>query len=228
MQIDSHRLKGIELYRCDYRDLKVSDESAALVIADPIWNEPEQFQTLGPFAEKVLRPGGTLLLFSGTCGLPTKLATISPHLSFQTVLVIVYSYSKNRLIERLKTEIPLTQAVTRPKKRYAGGGRFFESSTLVTLWSKGDACLPLQGSYLSSVYVDEGFEKEFSDFQQSLGAIRYFVENMTKPNDLVIEPFGGGFTVAQACRLTGRRCIACDIRPGCVEIGLRRLQQTDR
>src|SRR5262249_45410227 len=70
--------------------------------------------------------------------------------------------------------------------------------------------------------------------QQSLGAIRCYVERFTEPGDLVLEPFGGGFTVAQAVRLLNRddpgrnlRCIACDIKPGCVETGRRRLLETD-
>jgi hypothetical protein len=86
-----------------------------------------------------------------------------------------------------------------------------------------------------NVFFEEAYKKEFHDYQQSLTAIRYYFGLLTEPGDLVIEPFGGGFTVAQAVRLINRdnpnrnlRCIACDIKPGCVETGRKRLLATDR
>jgi hypothetical protein len=86
-----------------------------------------------------------------------------------------------------------------------------------------------------NAFFEEGYEKEFHEYQQSLDAIRYYVGLLTEPGDLVLETHGGGFTVAQAVRLLNQdepgrnlRCIACDIKPGCVETGRRRLLETDR
>jgi hypothetical protein len=238
MDLTKNRLKGIELYCSDFRGLNVPADSAALIVADPMWDEPQQFRDLGAFAKRVLRPGGKLLLFSGSFDLPDKLDAIAQHLNFVLPLGIVYSFPRPTLEERLRTPVPLHQALLHPNKRYSVPGQvrlqFLAPYQPLTLWVKGKWQMP-DIKLFYNLFVDEGFEREFHEYQQSLGAIRYYVDRLTEPGDLVIEPFGGGFTVAQAVRLTNRddpgrnlRCIACDIKPGCVETGRRRLLETDR
>jgi hypothetical protein len=216
--------------------LNVPDDSAALIVADPIWNDPQQFNDLGVFASRVLRPGGKLVLFSGSFDLPDKLGAIASHLNFVLPLGIVYSFPRPKLEERLRMPIPLHQALSHPNKRFKGqsGLQYFEAYQPLTLWVKGDWKVTQMRPFYN-VFVTEGFDKEFHEYQQDLEAIRYYVDRLTEPGDLVIEPFGGGFTVAQAVRLINRdnpnrilRCIACDIKPGCVETGRRRLLETDR
>lgn len=46
---------------------------------------------------------------------------------------------------------------------------------------------------------------------QSLGKVEYIIENFTKPNDLVLEPFAGTGTTLVACKNTKRRCIGFEI-----------------
>jgi hypothetical protein len=132
--------------------------------------------------------------------------------------------------------VPLHQALSHPKRRYKGpaGLQYFEAYQPLTLWVKGQWKVT-QIMPFYNVFFEEGFEKEFHECQQSLDAIRYYVGLLTEPGDLVVETHGGGFTVAQAVRLINKadpgrnlRCIACDIRPGCVETGRRRVLETDR
>jgi DNA modification methylase len=236
MDLTKNRLKGIELYCSDFRDLNVPADSAALIVADPMWNDPQQFNDLGVFASQVLKPGGKLLLFSGSFDLPDKLGAVAQHLNFVLPLAIVYSFPRPKLEERVRTPVPLHQALLHPNRRFKGqkGLQYFEAYLPLTLWVKGHwKVTQIRPFY--NVFFDEGYEKEFHEYQQSLDAIRHYVGLLTEPGDLVIEPFGGGFTVAQAVRLINRddpgrslRCIACDIKPGCVETGRRRLLETDR
>lgn len=46
----------------------------------------------------------------------------------------------------------------------------------------------------------------------------------TQPGDLVLDPFVGGGTTAVEAKLLGRRCIARDINPACVELALENLR----
>src|SRR5207245_2185095 len=49
------------------------------------------------------------------------------------------------------------------------------------------------------------------------------VHHFSEPGDLVVDPCGGGFTTAVACRDLGRRCISCDIDEAAVIRGQDRL-----
>ena len=59
-------------------------------------------------------------------------------------------------------------------------------------------------------------------------ALGEFAENtvrneFSRPGELVVDPCGGGFTSAVACRDLGRRCVACDVDRSCVVRGQERL-----
>ena len=49
---------------------------------------------------------------------------------------------------------------------------------------------------------------------QGLEQFQYFVERLTEPGQLVVDPFCGGGTVPVACIATGRRFVATEIDPG--------------
>jgi SAM-dependent methyltransferase len=52
---------------------------------------------------------------------------------------------------------------------------------------------------------------------------RNLILRYTRPGDLVLDPFVGGGTTAVEAKLLGRRCIARDINPVCVEMTLENL-----
>ena len=237
MNLYDDRPKGIDLHCCDFRELPIPDNAVSLIVADPVWSELQQFEDLAPWAKRVLKPGGRLLLFSGNYDLPDKVAAIAQHLTFVLPLGIVSTYPRARLVERLQSGLPLYQAMPKPIKRYTGIARlqWLEALQPLTLWANGPWNVTQILTPFYNVFLDEGFTKEFHEYQQSLAAIRYYVDLLTDPGDLVVEPFGGGFTGAQAVRLLNKddpgrnlRCIACDIKPGCVETGWKRLMETDR
>jgi len=53
---------------------------------------------------------------------------------------------------------------------------------------------------------------------------RNLILRYTRPGDLVLDPFVGGGTTAVEAKLLGRRCIARDINPVCVEMTLENLR----
>ena len=78
---------------------------------------------------------------------------------------------------------------------------------------------------LQDVIQGVGAEKDFHEWQQNIEEAIHFIEAYTKAGDLVVDPFGGGFTAAAACFRLGRRCISCDIDAEAVQMGLERLAQ---
>lgn len=53
---------------------------------------------------------------------------------------------------------------------------------------------------------------------------RNLILRYTKPGELVLDPFVGGGTTAVEAKLLGRRCIARDINPACVELTVQNLR----
>lgn len=45
-----------------------------------------------------------------------------------------------------------------------------------------------------------------------IGLQRRLIEAVTEPGDLVLDPCAGGYTVLEACRISGRRYLGCDLR----------------
>ena len=66
-------------------------------------------------------------------------------------------------------------------------------------------------------------EKDWNAWQQPIEEAERLVRYFTRPDDLVVDPCGGGFTTAVACRNLGRRCVSCDIDKSCVLQGQARL-----
>lgn len=53
-------------------------------------------------------------------------------------------------------------------------------------------------------------DKEHHWMGQGVEQFQYFVERLTEPGGLVVDPFCGGGTVPVACLATGRRYIATE------------------
>jgi len=59
---------------------------------------------------------------------------------------------------------------------------------------------------------------------QSESGMADLVDRLTKPGQLVCDPFGGAFTTCLASLSLGRRFVGCDISPSCVETGRLRIR----
>ncbi len=60
--------------------------------------------------------------------------------------------------------------------------------------------------------------------QQSLEEVERLVRYFSKPKELILDPCGGGFTTAEACRNLGRRFVGCDVQKKHVAAGQKRLK----
>lgn len=61
------------------------------------------------------------------------------------------------------------------------------------------------------VFTSDGDDKTHHEWGQSESGIASIVERLTKPGQLVVDPFLGGGTTAVVCRDLGRRFIGCDV-----------------
>ena len=69
-------------------------------------------------------------------------------------------------------------------------------------------------------------DKRFHGWGQSESGMADLVSRLTKPGQLVCDPFGGAFTTAVVSLALGRRFVGCDIDPDCVQRGRIRVAQS--
>jgi DNA modification methylase len=68
-----------------------------------------------------------------------------------------------------------------------------------------------------------GADEKVHPFQKPLGCMRWLVENLTEPGDLVVDPFGGSGTTGIAAVQLGRRAHLIEIESEYRELAERRL-----
>jgi len=70
--------------------------------------------------------------------------------------------------------------------------------------------------WIQDVTMSSERDKDHHRWGQSVSGMISIVSEVTKPGDLVCDPFLGAGTTAIACYLTGRRFVGCDIDKQCV------------
>jgi hypothetical protein len=171
-------------------ELNIAANSTTLVLTDPPWDNKAEwcYRWLGDFAARVLMPGGSLICFIG--GLT----------SWREVA--------NLLGERLQDQpllhMPLTQVRPLP-------GLFVRPEIRDVLWfSKGRRRNQL---IVPTLARSSGKDKSLHPWQQG-DAVWQWIEALTDPGDLVIDPFAGSGEWGHICAAMGRRWIGCDIKEG--------------
>ena len=88
---------------------------------------------------------------------------------------------------------------------------------------------PSRFAIISDVATVNGREamKEWHDWQQPLAPFEKWITGMTTPGSLIGDPFSGTGTIALACKLTGRRCLATEIDEKMVAVARARIAGHD-
>jgi len=195
----------IQIVHGDFRTLNLAPASAKLVLTDPPYDRDSipLWDDLAVLAEKVLVDGGVLLAYTGTMYLPEIIAALSKTLVYRWTLATVHEGPTSRI----------------------------HSLNMMTGWSP--VVMFTKGKYqaeyaFQDIIKGAGQEKKYHPWQKPLAEIEHLVKVFTNPGDLVVDPFGGSFTTAVACKRLGRRCISCDIDQGCVITGQQRTMEMAR
>jgi DNA modification methylase/ParB-like chromosome segregation protein Spo0J len=201
----------IKVYHCPFQTLEevaeIEPNSVNLVLTDIPYGQEflPQVAELGAFANRVLVPGGFLATYAGKYWLPKVLAAFEPYLQYRWCLASVWEGSGN---------------VIHPGGWKQRKGRVISKWKPILLYSKGDWAK--EGEFFDVVMHIEK-EKDWHDWQQPLAVVETLVRYFSDLGDLVVDPCGGGFTTAVACKRLGRRCISCDIDEAAVIRGQDRL-----
>lgn len=194
----------IQIMHGDFRNLDITPASAKLVLTDPPYDRDSMplWDDLAVLAEKVLVDGGVLLAYTGTMFLPEIITALSKKLVYRWMLATVHEGPTTR-IHSLNMTTGWSPVVMFTKGKYEANYAF------------------------QDIIKGAGQEKKYHPWQKPLAEIEHLVNVFTSPGDLVVDPFGGSFTTAVACKRLGRRCLSCDIDQACVATGHERMKEVD-
>lgn len=70
-----------------------------------------------------------------------------------------------------------------------------------------------------------GADKTSHEWGQSVGELTHWIERLTEPSDLIVDPYCGGGTIPLACLSTKRRWVATEIDPGNAAVARKRTRE---
>lgn len=91
----------------------------------------------------------------------------------------------------------------------------------------------VKSSKYATVQIPDGFSVEGTDgmlkplhpWQKDLSWADFFIKHLTRPGDVVLDPFVGSGTVLASAKKLGRIGIGIEIDKGCCEIAAKRLRE---
>ena len=176
---------------------RLSDSSVDMFLTDPPYSETDRYRELVKLAVFKLKPGGLCLAYCGQTYLPDVLETMGRHLQYHWTFAI----------------------------RFGGPHRPIFAKQIQNTWqtvvafSRGKA----KPGWIVDLLESGGREKRDHEYQKTLTDVEYFVEKLTGPGALVVDPFCGSGTVPAACKKLGRRWWACEVDSGTARLARRRV-----
>lgn len=184
---------GIDLRHGDLREIlaDVRDGSVDAVVTDPPY--PAEFlplfTDLAVLAKRVLKPGGICAVMIGQSYLPQIAAMLDEHLTYHWTLA--YLTPGGQAVQVWQRKV---NTFWKPILVYTNGGEY-----------KGDWL----GDVAESKVNDN--DKNHHHWGQSESGMADLIGRLTKPGQLVLDPFLGGGTTAVVCHQMSRKFVGCDI-----------------
>jgi site-specific DNA-methyltransferase (adenine-specific) len=197
---------SVRIYHARFQDLErvaaLKPGSAQLILTDPPYNSDwlRQWDDLAAFAARLLAVGGLFVTYTGKYYLRHVMAWLDQHLTYRWML-----------------------------SSYEGeAGSPFDARQVMGFWKP--VLVYSKGYWVErerwSDVLRAPKEKALHPWQQPIGEAEQLVRYFSRPGDLVIDPCGGSFTVAEACLRLGRCCVSCDSDSSCMSFWETRLAET--
>ncbi len=183
---------GWKLLHGDFRErlAEVPDGSVDVIVTDPPY--PAEFlplwSDLAEVAARVLRPQGLLLAMSGKVQLLEVTDGLRKHLRYGWVYVQPLTSSNSRVLAR-----QVLQA-WKPWLAFSNGA-----------WPSGRV------EWHADLLAEGVRVKDTYRWQQDHGPVEQLLVDLTRPNDLVLDPFVGTGTTGVAALRTGRRFLGVEL-----------------
>jgi DNA modification methylase len=174
---------------CSMQELLGGERNIDAIICDPPYGEEyiPLYGELARLARLALKPGGSLVVMVGHQHLDRLLADMCPYMPYRWII-------------RYETGDPCTRIFSRRVVNVAW------KPVLVFGEVMGDA----KWIHRDAVRSDAA-DKRFHPWQQSESGMSKLIDYLTRPGDLVVDPFLGTGTTGVACARLGRRFVGCDV-----------------
>ena len=184
---------GMELRIGDARLVlgDIEPNSVPLILTDPPYgvDAAPLYAWLAEFAARVLIPGGSLVCYTGQSCLNRDIALFDRHLTYFWLLTMPHQQSQRLL------------------------GRGVIVNFKPALWFvKGFRRGPR--TLLPDVLLSPKRDKSARAWGQGEGGVQFLIEHLTKPGELIVDPFAGTATWGEIAASMGRRWIGCDVVDG--------------
>lgn len=181
----------VQIVHADFRDYLKSlpDNSVNLIFTDPPYDSASipLYADLAVHAARVLKPGGSLLTYVGHYALPQVAQMMSEHLRYWWLIALSHQSGNHRRLEGKKVYVHWKPMLWYVKETYEG-----------------------ERAIADLIETDQP-DKQVHDWEQGLKPAKYFIEYLTEPGDLVVDPMCGSGTTCRAALETGRRVIGVEI-----------------
>lgn len=190
--------------RCaDFRKCTLKPNSIDVIITDPPYTKEgiPLYGDLALFAKRHLKPGGLCLAYAGKFYLPQLITELGSELEWVWQFVILQNSHASRVFD----------------KKLLGEYR------PVLVYSKG--------RYRPDMWAHDAIlskakpEKELHRWQQALDPVQQIIAMVSKPNQLVCDPFSGSGTTGVAAISLGRSFVGFEINPKTAKVGVNRIRQ---
>ena len=185
----------------------IADSSTELVFCDPPWNE-ESIALYGDAAMKaarILKPGGSLIIYAGQMFLPDVLPLLTEHLKYYWTCVQVHDGGPY------------------PRQPMKSHGIF--NGCRLLLWlvkgQRGDKQTIIHDTIRTTR------EKDVHEWQQPLATAEHFIKHLTSPTGLVVDFFCGSGTTAVAAKKLGRPWVTFEIDKGTAKRAAARIEHEE-
>jgi 16S rRNA G966 N2-methylase RsmD len=171
----------------DFKDLvyRIPDESTALIFIDPPYDagSTELYGAAAQAAQRILIPGGSFVAYSGQKHLREVLNECSGFLRYWWTFALIHE-GGNQILNKLGA-----RCEWKPLVWFVKGTRAEPTNVLLDVIKGG------------------GREKDDHEWQQAEAEAVYFIEKLTKPENLVVDFFAGSGTSGIAAAKLNRRWV---------------------
>lgn len=178
----------VEVIHSNFTDADIEPESVDHIITDPPYGEEhlDTWSELSAFADRVLKPGGYCIAYSGKYHLPEVLERLGKHIEYYWQLVVVHDGPGAKFFARnLRTGYKPILIFQKPP-------------------------VESQVDFASDIIEGTGREKDDHDWQQAEGEAAELIDRFTNVDDRICDPMAGSGTVAVAAKRLDRRCVSID------------------
>lgn len=158
-----------------------------LILTDPPYGpkHTDLYDALGEFAARTLKPGGSLIAYSGQSNLGEAWAALNAHLRYWWTLALEHRAGGQQLM-----------------------GKRVICEWKPLLWFVRDR--RGHDRWVADRVRGSGARKDLHEWAQGVEEVAYLVEQLTDPGDLVVDPFAGSGSFGYAAVELGRRFVGCD------------------